>query len=57
MAKQSKELPIKRVRNLFAVRAVLCLLFFSVSFPGIHTGHWVLEENPMETTEALVKFL
>jgi len=22
-----------------------------------NTGHWVLEENPKETTEALVKFL
>ena len=22
-----------------------------------NTGHWVLEENPQETTEALVKFL
>jgi pimeloyl-ACP methyl ester carboxylesterase len=21
------------------------------------TGHWVLEENPKETTDALVKFL
>ena len=22
-----------------------------------NTGHWVLEENPKETTEALIKFL
>jgi pimeloyl-ACP methyl ester carboxylesterase len=22
-----------------------------------NTGHWVLEENPKETTDALVKFL
>ena len=22
-----------------------------------NTGHWVLEENPKETTEALMKFL
>jgi hypothetical protein len=21
------------------------------------TGHWILEENPKETTDALVKFL
>jgi len=22
-----------------------------------NTGHWILEENPKETTDALVKFL
>jgi hypothetical protein len=65
MAKQSKEFPMKRVLTLFPVLAVLCLLFFSVSFPRITYAaagdkNFVArtaEENPKETTEALVKFL